>query len=69
MVKKASKDLGSGPEQLVDMIIKHCKCILELTVLVWHGAITQTKRANIERVKKGALYTISGETIVPIKMD
>ena len=70
MVKKASsklwvirrlKALGAGPEQLVDMYTKQCRSILELAVPAWHGAITQTERANIERVQKGALYTIFGD--------
>ena len=70
IVKKASsklwvvrrlKALGARPEQLVDMYVKQCRSILELAVPAWHGAITQAERGEIERVQKGALYTIFGE--------
>ena len=70
IVKKASsklwvikrlKALGASPNQLVDMYIKQCRSILELAVPAWHGAITQSERADIERVQKGALYSIFGD--------
>ena len=70
IVKKASsklwvirrlKALGASTGQLVDMYIKQCRSILELAVPAWHGAITQAERADIERVQKGALFTILGD--------
>ena len=70
IVKKASsklwvirrlKALGASTGQLVDMYIKQCRSILELAVPAWHGAITQAERADIERVQKGALFTIFGD--------
>ena len=54
------KLLGANKEELVDIYNKHCRSILEFGVPVWHGAITNNERVDIERVQKVALHIILG---------
>ena len=61
------KNLGANEEELVDMYIKQCRSIVEFCVPVWHGAISNNERLEIERVQKGALHLILGDKYVNYK--
>ena len=54
------KRLGATQEELKDVYIKQIRSVLELAVPVWHSSITQSERADIERVQKSALHVILG---------
>ena len=73
MVLKAYKKLwiirrlkshGAEIIDLVDMYVKQVRCMLELAVPVWAGAVTQAEIDDIERVQKGALHVILGENYI-----
>ena len=34
------KNLGAGPDELIDLYIKQICCLLELAAPVWHGSLT-----------------------------
>ena len=55
------KSLGANTDELLDMYIKQCRSILEFGAPVWHGAITNVERQDIERTQKGALHIILGD--------
>ena len=54
------KALGAGPEELLDLYVKQIRCLLELAAPAWHGSLTITERADIERVQKCAIRIILG---------
>ena len=63
-VVRRLKGLGAQTDELVDIFIKQCRSILELSVPAWHGAITMTERQDIERVQKVGLHIILGDKYV-----
>ena len=58
------KVLGANEDELLDMYTKQIRCLLELAVPAWNGAITQEDRLDIERVQKAALHIIMGDSYV-----
>ena len=55
------KTLGADTADLVDVYVKQIRCVLELAVPAWQGAITQAEKLELERVQKCALYIILGD--------
>ena len=55
------KTLGADTADLVDVYVKQIRCVLELAVPAWQGAITQAEELELERVQKCALYIIVGD--------
>ena len=69
MIKKAYKKLwalrrlkgmGANVLDLKDIYIKQVRCILELAVAAWNGALTKRETIDIERVQKTALHVMLG---------
>ena len=46
--------LGDSPASLVDVYDNQIRSILEFGVPVWHGGITESEKADIERGQKYA---------------
>ena len=46
--------LGASPRSLVDVYEKQIRSIPEFEVPVWHGGITESEKADIERGQKYA---------------
>ena len=76
MVKKANKKLwilgrlkflGATELDLVDIYIKQVRCLLELAVPAWHGAITLVEQNDIERVQRSVAYIILGDNYLSYK--
>ena len=76
MVKKANKKLwivrrlkflGATELDLVDIYIKQVRCLLELAVPAWHGAITLAEQNDIERVQRSVAYIILGDNYLSYK--
>ena len=55
------KTLGADTADLVDVYVKQIRCVLELAVPAWQGAITQAEKLNLEGVQKCALYIVLGD--------
>ena len=55
------KGMGASLEDLKDIYTKQVRCMLELAVAAWNGAITQKEKVDIERVQKTALHIMLGE--------
>ena len=53
---KRLKGMGASVDDLKDIYMKQVRCMLELAVAVWNGAITQKEKLDIERVQKTALH-------------
>ena len=65
MIKKACKKLwalgmGANVLDLKDIYIKQVRCIVELAVAAWNGALTKREQIDIERVQKTALHVMLG---------
>ena len=54
------KGLGATRKELLDVYQKQVRSVLELAVPVWHPAITQQERKQIEIIQKCAFYIILG---------
>ena len=54
------KGMGASVEDLKDVYMKQVRCVLELAVAAWNGAITQKEKIDIERVQKTALHIMLG---------
>ena len=60
MVKRL-KGMGASEQVLIDIYQKHVRSVLELAVAVWHGAISQDERNEIERVQKATHHIVLGD--------
>ena len=58
------KALGASKSELLDMYLKHVRCVLEFAVPVWHSSISRSECDDIERVQKSALKIIFGSEYV-----
>ena len=61
------KSLGAKETDLIDMYVKHIRCVVELAVPAWHGAITLEERTDIERIQKSAAHIIMGDDYISYK--
>ena len=61
------KGLGADDDELLDIYMKQIRCLLELAVPAWHGAISQENSIEIERVQKAALHIILGDNYLSYK--
>ena len=61
------KGLGADGAELLDIYVKQIRCLLELAVPAWHGALNQEDSTEIERVQKAALQIILGEDYLSYK--
>ena len=58
------KKHGAGINDLLDVYIKQCRCVLELAAPVWSGGITEAESNQIERVQKAAFSIILGKNYI-----
>ena len=58
------KRYGAGVKDLLDVYIKQCRCVLEMTAPVWSAGITVSESKQIERVQKAAFSIILGKNYV-----
>ena len=58
------KKHGAGVKDLLDVYIKQCRCVLEMTAPVWNAGITVSESKQIERVQKAAFAIILGRKYV-----
>ena len=55
------KNFGTSMDDLVDVYIKQVRCLLELAVAAWQGAITKAEMSALERVQRSAVRIILGQ--------
>ena len=58
------KRIGASQADLLDTYTKQVRSLLELAVPVWHPALTEYDRAQIERVQKTAFSIILGKSYI-----
>ena len=46
-VLRRLKNLGAGPDRLLDLYVKQIRCLVELAAPVWHGSLTLIEKADI----------------------
>ena len=70
------KKHGAGIQDLLDVYIKQCRCVLELAAPVWHSGLTVAESKQLERVQKAAFSIILGkqyltyeQALADLKMD
>ena len=54
------KKYGACKDDLLDVYIKQCRCVLELAAPVWSAGITESESKQLERVQKAAFAIILG---------
>lgn len=53
---------GANRSELCDIYTKHVRSLLEYSAAVWHSALTEVNRTDIERVQKAAFSIILGSS-------
>ena len=66
-IMRRLKEMGANEDEMLDTYIKQVRSVLELAVPVWHGAITQAERNEIERVQKAAHHIVLGAKYLSYK--
>ena len=69
------KKYGACTNDLLDIYIKQCRCVLELVAPVWSPGLTEVESKQIERVQKtafsiilGRKYTSYSQALTDLKM-
>ena len=75
MIRNLKKH-GACKDDLLDVYMKQCRCVLELAAPVWSAGITESESRQIERVQKAAFAIILGykyisysQALVDLKME
>ena len=75
MIRNLKKH-GACKDDLLDVYMKQCRCVLELAAPVWSPGITESESRQIERVQKAAFAIILGkkyisysQALVDLKME
>ena len=70
------KKYGASKDDLLDVYIKQCRCVLELAAPVWSSGITEAESKQLERVQKTAFAIILGkkylsyrQALISLKME
>ena len=59
------KNMGAKNSDLLDVYMKQIRCILELAVPAWQGALSQAEKIDLERIQKTACHININHTLMP----